>query len=68
MATSPDTSPIERAFELARSGKCATTADIQKRLKEEGYPIDTVIGPALMRQLRSAIDDANGGAPKPSSL
>jgi hypothetical protein len=52
----PDVTPIERAFQLARSGKCRTTADIQLRLKAEGYPADQVIGPTLMKQLREAID------------
>jgi hypothetical protein len=55
-------SPIERAFELARSGRCRTTADIVKRLADEGYPADTVIGPVLMKQLRELIDDAACGA------
>lgn len=55
----PNTSPIERAFELARSGRCRTTADIARRLKAEGYSTDTVIGPVLMRKLRSLIDDAH---------
>jgi len=49
--------PLERAFELARSGLCKTTADIQLRLKAEGYPADRVIGPTLMKQLRAVIDD-----------
>jgi hypothetical protein len=54
----PNTTPIERAFELARSGQFRTTADVQIRLKEEGYRTATVIGPVLMRQLRELIDDA----------
>jgi len=28
---------LERAFQLARSGKMATIEDIKKRLKQEGY-------------------------------
>jgi hypothetical protein len=57
-----NTSPIERAFELARSGQCSTTADVIKRLKDEGYTADKVIGPVLMKQLRDLIDDAASGA------
>jgi hypothetical protein len=52
----PNVTPIERAFQLARSGQCRTTADIQLRMKAEGYPIDQVIGPTLRRQLRAAMD------------
>jgi len=57
MAT-PNTTPIERAFDLARSGQCRTTADIEKLLRDEGYPAGALIGPVLMRQLRELIDDA----------
>jgi hypothetical protein len=53
----PNITPLERAFQLARSGRCKTTADIQLRLKAEGYPTDRVIGPTLMKQLRAVIDD-----------
>lgn len=53
----PNTTPIERAFELARSGQCKTTADIEQRLKFEGYPTDTVIGPILLKHLRAVMDD-----------
>ena len=60
MAT-PNTTPIERAFELAKSGRCRTTADIEKRLKEEGYPARAIVGPYLTKQLRALIDDTSGG-------
>jgi hypothetical protein len=53
----PKITSLERAFQLARSGRCKTTADIQLRLKAEGYPTDQVIGPTLMKQLRAVIDD-----------
>jgi hypothetical protein len=45
-----------RFFQLARSGQCKTTADIQQRLKAEGYS-NQVIGPTLLKQLRAVIDD-----------
>lgn len=51
----PNVIPLERAFQLARSGQCKTTGDIQLRLKAEGYTTDQVIGPALLKQLRAAI-------------
>jgi hypothetical protein len=56
----PNTTPIERAFELARSGRCQTTADIKQHLRQEGYSTHSIIGPLLMKQLRAAMDDASG--------
>jgi hypothetical protein len=53
--------PLERAFQLARSGQCKTTADIRSRLKEEGYSDDAVVGRTLMKQLRTLMDDAAHG-------
>jgi hypothetical protein len=52
----PNITPVERAFELARSGRCKTTGDIQLRLKAEGYSADQVIGPTLLKQLRAVMD------------
>jgi len=43
---------LERAFELARSGECAKLEDIRERLKAEGYGVEQLSGPALLRQLR----------------
>jgi hypothetical protein len=45
--------PIERAFDLARSGTCRTVADIKDRLKLEGYRVEQVTGPELHKQLRT---------------
>lgn len=47
---------LERAFELARSGKCFSVDDIIKRLKTEGHNVDQVEGPALKKQLLHIID------------
>ncbi|KQW80750.1 hypothetical protein [Brevundimonas sp. Root1279] len=47
--------PLERAFALARSGECATKADIAKALHNEGYrgeELRQLHGPSLSRQLR----------------
>jgi hypothetical protein len=44
---------LERAFELARSGRCATVADIKRKLREEGYHDDQVEGPTLFGQLNA---------------
>jgi hypothetical protein len=43
---------LERAFELARSGKCADVAQVRQQLKIEGYARDQLTGPALIRQIR----------------
>lgn len=43
---------LERAFELARSGECASVSDIRVRLKAEGLSANQIEGPVLIRQLR----------------
>ncbi len=48
-------SQLERAFELANSGRCNTVADIKRKLREEGYMDDQVEGPLLFGQLNSLI-------------
>jgi hypothetical protein len=52
MTTPPST--LERAFELARSGECASTAEIRLRLKRERCDsVDAHLqGPSINRQLR----------------
>ena len=53
-------STLERAFELARSGECASTSEIRQRLKRERY--DSVEahlqGPSITRQLRLLCEQA----------
>ncbi len=49
---------VERAFELAKSSRCATVADIRRRLKEEGYSVDVISGRTLLMQLRNCLRDA----------
>ena len=44
--------PLERAFELARSGECMTVTDIKDRMKAEGLSTNDLVGPFLLRQLR----------------
>jgi hypothetical protein len=50
--------PLERAFELARSGKFATVTSIKKRLKEEGCSVDQITGRSLTRQLDALMKEA----------
>ncbi|MBS0237191.1 MAG: hypothetical protein JSR89_02060 [Proteobacteria bacterium] len=62
-------SQLERAFELARSGRCTTVADIKRRLREEGYQDDQVEGPLLFGQLNSLMkksaSNVDRGSPRP---
>ncbi|NGP17998.1 hypothetical protein [Devosia aurantiaca] len=57
----PHVTPIERAFELARSGQCRSTTEIKKALKSEGYVIETLTGATLLKQLRNTILAHGGG-------
>ncbi len=54
------TTPLERAFALARSGDCSTVGDIRQQMKSEGYSVEQISGPMLMRQLRALCLVATG--------
>lgn len=45
---------LERAYELARSGRCRTVGDIKQALSAEGYEriADALYGPTLGAALR----------------
>ena len=49
---------LERAFQLAKSGDCASVADLRKRLKSEGYSLQKIVGRSLSRQLETLIKAA----------
>ena len=51
---------LERAFALARSGTCASVADIRQRLRAERFDqVDAhLAGPSLARQLRDLCQEA----------
>ena len=52
-------SALERAFQLARSGRIANVDEIKKRLRQEGYDQLAVEGgPSLKSQLRKLIKAA----------
>jgi hypothetical protein len=52
--------PLERAFQLAKSGKVSTVEDIRKLLKQEGYDATVVQdGPSLKAQLKNLIRAAH---------
>ncbi|HML30748.1 MAG TPA: hypothetical protein PKE16_18300 [Hyphomicrobium sp.] len=50
--------PLERAFELAKSGKCSSIAEILRVLRAEGHRTAQIEGPALRKQLRGFIAEA----------
>ena len=53
-------SALERAFQLARSGRLATVDDIKKQLRQEGYDVSSEYdGSSLRSQLRDLIKAAH---------
>lgn len=50
-------SSLERAFELARSGKLRSVAEIRVALKQEGYNQSQIEGRTLVRQLKGMIEN-----------
>ena len=40
----PNSSAVERAFQLAKAGQCATIRDIMRKLKIEGYSVEQLVG------------------------
>ena len=53
-----DLTALERAFDLARSGKCHNVMEIALKLKSEGYSLQHLEGPTLQKQLRDLIEVA----------
>jgi hypothetical protein len=49
------TSALERAFQLAKSGKYSAVKAIREQLVREGYAADQVSGRQLTRQLQALI-------------
>jgi hypothetical protein len=49
---------LERAFDLARSGKCIGLADLIRHLRSEGYVARQIEGPHLKKQLAGLIKEA----------
>lgn len=60
---------LQRAFELAQTGKYLNVLEIIKRLKAENYNAEQVQGPALKKQLIQLIEKSrksNDGTRGPS--
>jgi hypothetical protein len=51
----PNPSPLERAFELAGSGRCTSVNELKKQLKREGYSICQIEGRQIVVQLTKLI-------------
>jgi len=54
----PKKTALERAFEIAASGKAASIHDIRRTMKSEGYICDQLTGSALLAQLRELMKKA----------
>ena len=67
-AMEPNVTALERVFELARSGECATISDVRNRLRAEGYDCGTIEGPHLIRQLRRLCGAATHLSPEQPSV
>jgi hypothetical protein len=57
-------SALERAFELAKEGRCPNITDIRRRLQLEGYSSSQIEGPQLHKQLRALIVHASSFSPR----
>ena len=51
-------SAVERAFELAESGRCRTITELRIALRSEGFSDEQVWGKSLGTQLRTLIERA----------
>lgn len=51
-------SPIERAFQLAGTGRFATVAEVRLQLVREGYSQKELEGPQLRKQIMEIIAQA----------
>jgi hypothetical protein len=58
-----DVRPLERAFQLARSGSVWDVAEIKRALEREGYNPREIEGKAITGQLRELIRAATAGRP-----
>lgn len=54
----PHKTAIERAFELARSGRYQSVSEVRKAVSDEGYFQQALSGTSLSRQLTAIIKAA----------
>ena len=55
---------LERAFELARSGRFQTVTELKKVVSREGYQASQLEGSQLSRQLTALIRESNPASPE----
>jgi len=58
----PNKTALERAFELARNGRCRNMLDLKRLLHQDGYSTIQLEGKSLRKQLIALIKDAAGAA------
>jgi hypothetical protein len=59
--TTPATHPVERAFQIARSGTCRSRGEIMRAMSREGFTLgecQQLAMPSLSRQLNAMCRDA----------
>ncbi len=62
-------SAVERAYELARDGSCASVFEIRKQMKIEGYAIrELTAAPSLTRSLGKLCATHAGGTQVTASI
>lgn len=61
------TTVLERAFEIARSGRVSTMTELRLILKAERFTLTQVSGPFLTRQLTTLMREANRSTAETSS-
>lgn len=55
-----NTTALERAFELAKSGRFSSVGQVRKQVDYEGYDGRQLSGATLHRQLRQLLSKSNG--------
>jgi transketolase N-terminal domain/subunit len=63
-----NTSALERAFQLAKSGRCASVQDVKRDMKKEGYSVSQVTGRMLQKQLNALIEEARSNSQNSLSI
>jgi hypothetical protein len=48
---------VERAFQLAKSGKFRSVTEIERQVRVEGYSADQISGRTLLKQLRALLSN-----------
>lgn len=58
----PNQTSLERAFYLARTGRCVSVTEIKLTLSSEGYGTSAIVGRVLNAQLRKLVNDSRPDA------